>query len=130
MSAKGSWVVITPDNAVEEIEARSGIQMPEVMGSGGPYAVCNHLVTSGIWMWYREYERDVEPSLYDTVNYCATALWSIRDLSAPKKIVYGPVIFTGGIHRTPLASNHVAGLFVLANFARVKSEEYESALAL
>lgn len=122
LTSAGPWVVITPDNIAEKIPSRSGIGMPEITGTGGPFAVCNHLVTSGLWMWYREYEREVLPSSLDTINHCATSLWQIKDLGPPRKKVYGPVLFTGSIHRGPLSEDSVTRLHLLARLARTESE--------
>lgn len=103
--------------------------MPEVAGSGGPFAICNHLVTSGLWMWYREYEREVLPSSYDTINYCATALWDIKHSGPPRKKVYGPVLFTGSIHRGALSEDNVARLHLFARLARAQSDKLGLELA-
>lgn len=119
----GTWVTITPGHVARETTARSDRYMPQVEGSGGPFRVCNHLVTSGLWMWYRAYDPDVLPGQHDVVNHCATTLWTVKDLGPPWKTVYGTVLFTGDISGAPVSAYHVTRLFVLANLAKSKSAE-------
>ena len=116
-----TWFIMNPDNTAGEIDMHGGVA-PRVAGAGGTFAVCNHYIDKTLWMWYREYEKGVDPPSHEAVNHCATALFSYKYPSGINRVVHGPVVFTG-FDSAPVSIDNIARLSVLANLARRESEK-------
>lgn len=133
VASSNAWVAVNADNSYEIFpnSFSASTQAVENMtakvnGEGGPFAVCNHLVTDGVWMWYRYYNAGVAPETCDRVNHCATALWSFKVPEWQDKRVYGPVAFAGSIGGAPLTPDNLARLILIARLAKTEAEKLET----
>ena len=84
------------------------------------YAMFNHVVAPGLWMWYRQYSHaDIESysGVKEPINHCATVLLSnFREKKDPAVYVRGPVIFTGTLEAA-VEENHSVRVHLMARLA-------------
>ena len=108
-----NWVHISTTSEFTVVPMQVSAPMASI---GGEFTVYNHLVTSGLWMWYGEY---LNPHAEKTskVNHCATVLASnFMEKKEVYSAIRGPVFFTS-VHGGALSERHIEQLRLFAGVA-------------